>query len=350
MPLDTRIPLAVNQVDLPGSLKKGLDIRDQRENAPKRTQLLDLAVEGRQLQNQKLSAEQDFDSVLQGALGLDAIVGSQDAFTPEVQQSATQFLSARLQDIQNRGGDASGTEEALRRVQAGDMAGIREAINGVKSFAVQTGKLKAPADTSFTLGKDQKRFDAQGNVIAEVGSTTDKAKVSESEQKLRKEFSGLSKEFALQNAAFGRVQASANNPSAAGDLALIFNYMKILDPGSTVREGEFATAQNSAGVPKRIRAKFNQVVNGERLDPDQRADFFDRAKSLYSEAVRQHDSLRSEFGGIASRAGLEPENVLIDFRSADLDAPVNLRGERERKTLGGKVFEKIAGEWFLVTE
>jgi len=38
--------------------------------------------------------------------------------------------------------------------------------------------------------------------------------------------------------------------------------MKILDPGSVVREGEFATAQNSAGIPERIRAKYNR--NTER--------------------------------------------------------------------------------------
>jgi hypothetical protein len=283
--------------------------------------------------------------VLQGALGLDAIIGSQGNFTPESQQSAVQFLSTRLQAIEGRGGDASGSRTALGHAQAGNIQDLRQALAGVKNIAIQTGRLKPAADGSFTLGKDQKRFDAQGNVIAAGSSGAGGS--PEDQQKLRKEFTGLSKEFALQNAAFGRVQASANNPSAAGDLALIFNYMKILDPGSTVREGEFATAQNSAGVPKRIRAKFNQIVNGERLDTDQRADFFDRAKSLYSEAVRQHNSLRSEFGNLANRAGIDPADILIDFRSADVDTPVNLKGERETKTLpNGEVRVKIGGQWY----
>ena len=54
----------------------------------------------------------------------------------------------------------------------------------------------------------------------------------------RREFSGLPavKSFAEQASAYGRVVASAEDPSPAGDLALIFNYMKVLDPGSTVRD------------------------------------------------------------------------------------------------------------------
>ena len=81
--------------------------------------------------------------------------------------------------------------------------------------------------------------------------------------------------------AYARVQASISQPSAAGDLALIFNFMKMLDPGSTVREGEFATAQNAAGVPDRARAAYNNIVNGQRMTPEQRSDFSGRAAQLY---------------------------------------------------------------------
>ncbi|MEM8882399.1 MAG: hypothetical protein AAGC82_17565, partial [Pseudomonadota bacterium] len=61
-------------------------------------------------------------------------------------------------------------------------------------------------------------------------------------QGLRKEFIGQTtvKDFRKQAEAFGRIDASAFEPSPAGDLALIFNYMKVLDPGSVVRESEFA--------------------------------------------------------------------------------------------------------------
>ena len=49
--------------------------------------------------------------------------------------------------------------------------------------------------------------------------------------------------------------------------------MKMLDPTSVVREGEFATAQNATGVPERIRNSFNKAMSGERLGQKQRTKF-----------------------------------------------------------------------------
>ena len=98
---------------------------------------------------------------------------------------------------------------------------------------------------------------------------------------LADDYRSESSEYFKVRDAYLRVVQSAKDHSAAGDLALIFNYMKVLDPGSVVREGEFATAQNAASVPERIRAKYNQVLNGERLSARQRQDFVDRATKLY---------------------------------------------------------------------
>ena len=61
-------------------------------------------------------------------------------------------------------------------------------------------------------------------------------------QKLVDKFEANSSDFFKVRDAFNRVVTSAEDPSAAGDLALIFNFMKTLDPGSVVRESEFSTA------------------------------------------------------------------------------------------------------------
>jgi hypothetical protein len=111
--------------------------------------------------------------------------------------------------------------------------------------------------------------------------------------KLGKEYVAQSAEFKKQVDAYNRIIASAEDPSAAGDLSLIFNYMKILDPGSTVREGEFATAQNSAGVPDILRAQYNKVSNGQRLADTQRNDFVDRSTKLYNGSLQQQIQLEN---------------------------------------------------------
>jgi hypothetical protein len=43
-------------------------------------------------------------------------------------------------------------------------------------------------------------------------------------------------------------KVATGKPSAAGDLSLMFSYMKMLDPGSVVRETEQALATNAAGA------------------------------------------------------------------------------------------------------
>jgi hypothetical protein len=131
----------------------------------------------------------------------------------------------------------------------------------------------------------------------------------------RREFSGLPlvKDFSNQSQAYGRIVAAATDPSPAGDMALIFNYMKLLDPGSTVREGEFATAQSATGVPGQIINLYNQVLSGTRLNDDQRTDFVGRAESLYKSAEQGFNSLRGQFETIAFARGYPVDQALINF-------------------------------------
>lgn len=135
--------------------------------------------------------------------------------------------------------------------------------------------------------------------------------------KLRSEYIKLSGDFIKQRDAYGRVQASAKDPSPAGDLALIFNYMKVLDPGSTVREGEFANAENSGSVPARIFAQYNKVLKGERLTPKMRSDFVNRSGYLFEQAEVQQDQTRNRYVGLARLSGLPEERVAIDLGYAE---------------------------------
>lgn len=143
---------------------------------------------------------------------------------------------------------------------------------------------------------------------------------------LRKEFIGLPlvKSFSDQSQALGRIVSSATKDSPAGDLALIFNFMKMLDPGSTVREGEFANAQNAAGVPERIVNLYNNVVNGTRLNQTQRQDFVSTAYEVYSQAEQSYKSLEDQYNEIGQRVHGAKEKFLPDFRSkADLSSILN---------------------------
>lgn len=138
-------------------------------------------------------------------------------------------------------------------------------------------------------------------------------KTFEQADKLRKQFDKESREFVKVRDSYGRILRSAEDPSAAGDLALIFNYMKVLDPGSTVREGEFATAQNAAGVPDRVRAFYRNLIRGERMTPVQRDDFVNRAGRLYESQLNFQDANMERFTGLADAFDIDPATVVSDL-------------------------------------
>jgi hypothetical protein len=102
--------------------------------------------------------------------------------------------------------------------------------------------------------------------------------------KLRAEVTKASTDFNKQRGAWARVQASGEDPSPAGDLALIFNFMKVLDPGSTVRESEFAQVGAAGSLPTQAQRVYDQYATGQKLTPEQRADVMGRAKKIFKSA------------------------------------------------------------------
>ena len=142
---------------------------------------------------------------------------------------------------------------------------------------------------------------------------TDEPPSFEQKKKLRSEFIKGSGTFVKVRDAYNRILVSINDPSAAGDVALIFNYMKMLDPGSVVRESEYAVAANAAGVPQRIRALWNRTLDGERLSQATRTDFADTAERLFKQQSGSQKKLISEYGRLAERAGIDAQDVIIDY-------------------------------------
>lgn len=142
--------------------------------------------------------------------------------------------------------------------------------------------------------------------IQQIGKPTDAQKF-DAEAKLRSEYSNGTKGYTDVTEAYRRLKSSNND--AAGDLSLIFSYMKMLDPGSVVREGEFANAQNAAGVPDRIANIYNRILKGERLTEGQRKMFVGQGESLFNAAQKREGEVRAGITKVARSYGLNAENI-----------------------------------------
>lgn len=110
--------------------------------------------------------------------------------------------------------------------------------------------------------------------------------------------------------AYAQIQQSLKQASPAGDLAGATKIMKLLDPGSVVRESELGMAMAASGLMDRAQNYASMVMNGTKLTPTQRKDFQTLADALYGESVKQYNGKRKEYEGIASRNGLSVPDVL----------------------------------------
>ena len=205
--------------------------------------------------------------------------------------------------------------------QSGGVGGFLRALTGQPTQQYSVDPMQQVTPMQARQQQIQSAMTTPGMILEEYDPLKGSAKFTTKQagkkdqldqaMKLRKEYAKESSAFKKVGDSFSRVRQSAKNPSPAGDLAMIFNYMKMLDPGSVVREGEFANAQNSAGVPERIRAMYNNVVNGKRLSDVQRNDFLERSYMMFDAQKQRQSLLKNAYTGIAQRSGLPVEDVIV---------------------------------------
>jgi hypothetical protein len=239
---------------------------------------------------------------------------------------------------------SSGAFDPAKFAQSAIAAGANpEDVNAfIKSVQGERTKLGQGEVLVDTSGKVVARGDVKpdkvdlGNAVAFVDPTTlqviktmpkgvDGEKSFGQENTLRSQYLAQTQSYTGIAQAYNKIAAAAKDPSAAGDLSLIFGYMKILDPASVVREGEFATAQNAAGIPTQVTNMYNKVISGERLSETQRADFINQARNLVKSQKGQLDNFNQTYTDIATNYKLDPNKIIIDpFKGIDFNAPIEL--------------------------
>jgi hypothetical protein len=154
------------------------------------------------------------------------------------------------------------------------------------------------------------------------------------ENTLRDEFNTLTRDFRTVQDAHSKIKSVAN--TGAGDMSLLYSYVKLLDPGSVVRESEFATAAASGSFGERIQGLAQRVISGQRLPPDLRTDFIREADGIYTSQKEGADRLEKQYRDIAKRNNLNPENVIVNYTSSSGTAlpPVNTLKEGQVTTFG----------------
>jgi hypothetical protein len=197
-------------------------------------------------------------------------------------------------------------------------------------FEVQEGKELLPekkrkqtvdiTDTQAATGlknAQTKEVLAKTDTIPGQAAATAKGKVTEGEASLRKELAGTqqAKDLSVVKPLYDIVMSTA--PTGQGDMSMIYAFMKIVDPTSSVRETEYANAENAAGIPQRIRIAWNKALDGEKLEPSVREGFRSEATNIYKKRLDAYRVVEKSYTGLATGQGADPARVALDLGYKD---------------------------------
>ena len=158
--------------------------------------------------------------------------------------------------------------------------------------------------------------------------TPDPAKAFDQEEKLRKEFQARTKVYGELGTTYSNIESSSKAKSGPGDIALITGFMKMLDPGSVVRETEFATARDTAGLYTRLENSLEKAKSGLFLQPKQREEFVNLAKQYLDSAQKKSGEDKKALGVVVKNYKLNPDNVFGPETTATNDPNIVIVGGR----------------------
>ena len=190
----------------------------------------------------------------------------------------------------------------------------------------------------------EKLSEPEQKTVIDQFSTTEPAKLSDIST-TRGQFLSQSKIFTEVRDAYARIMSVARESSYAGDIALLTSYMKLIDPSTGVKEGEFATAANAGNVPERIRAIYNRLLTTKgMLSNNQRMDFVGKAFEIFAGHRTTQIGTEKEFRGVAERAKMDPRDVVLDligpWRTTEMPARrIQVRSKKDPKRTGWVVLK-----------
>jgi hypothetical protein len=120
--------------------------------------------------------------------------------------------------------------------------------------------------------------------------------------------------------AYQTMYNAATNPTQKGDTTMLYTFFKVLDPQSTVREGEIEMIKQSRSIPEKFKGMALKLASGETLLESERADLLNQAYQYVANQQRGVTETIDMYKGYAKSFGLDP-NKAVPNPFADIKKP-----------------------------
>lgn len=236
-------------------------------------------------------------------------------------KSAIPFLTDTL------GFQVKPEEISLKNVDPSDIPRISSLI--VKNADPRTGSLKYPDivlnEINIAMENAYRKGNAEdvafldklaGNIKA--GSAGDEQRQfrqeNKTEERIKQYRSAITSSKPYNNYVETKnrtdaLEQAASDPGAFGDLGILFDYMRSLDPDSVVREGEQLMFRRTGSLSDKAANALNSLVTGKTLLPSQREEILKYAKYRRDISERSYAAHVEPTLKQAKRLGLNEEEI-----------------------------------------
>jgi len=253
-------------------------------------------------------------------------------------QPTIEDMQAASIDAMFRAGDIQGAFEAMKAGRSGQASqakpfgaetktgpdGMEYALNLMTGRYEPTGFKTAPEQPKRNIvlketGRGIEAIDVASikpGTVLPAPVTEKKPDISpyqriQVESGLRDDYRTDSKNYAEIKRQSAIIKSALADPSAAGTLSAATAYMKMLDPGSVVRESELGMAMQTQGMIDRLQSYWTTIEMGKVLTPTQKADFARLSDQYVKAAEDAQRNLNARYSELATGAGIDPKRVVM---------------------------------------
>lgn len=194
---------------------------------------------------------------------------------------------------------------------------VSSEMKALRDFAMQTGRMAefSSGDPRVLAALEDEFLIQQGKKFA-VGDSVLNEKQFDTLNSANDKFSKAVVGYREAYEGYERLMRALDVSSGVSDIAVIFSFMKSLDPRSVVREGEFQVAANAGGLWDRLTVLQKKVEEGRFLSDDVRADIQAVATALMESYAGSYSDLRT--------STINRTSFLTGVSGADVERTLNV--------------------------
>lgn len=188
------------------------------------------------------------------------------------------------------------------------------AIEGIKQKYMDEGERARIDLLKAQAGQAKAAAYKSSREASEVGKLTPEKKFK-FEEDLRERYEKNSKEFKQINQAYTGIKATGGaDASPVNRVAKVFAFVKMIDPGSVVRDGDFEALRNTRGFamsPDWFKQEVDRVATGAPIKDDTVKQINAAATDIYKAARERDTTTRDTIKRIAKDYNLDESQLFI---------------------------------------